>query len=123
MNQEWIVLQLHKWITEFVEVPNKLLNDWPPCPFARQARINGNISIKFSTVPEFRDVIRESIDTLESKEVIIVCFDHEYIDPVTLQEFVAGMNKTLMPINYVILEDHPDAPEYINGVKNYFTQS
>lgn len=120
MNQELIVSQLHKWMAEFVEVPNKLLNDWPPCPFARQARINGTISIKFSAVSEFRDVIRESIDTLESKEVVVVCFDHENIDPVTLQEFVAGMNKILMPINYVILEDHPDAPEYINGVKMNF---
>ena len=47
MNNELIVLQLHKWMTEFVEVPNKLLGDFPPCPYARQARITDKISIKF----------------------------------------------------------------------------
>jgi hypothetical protein len=25
-----------------------------------------------------------------------------------------------MPINYVVLEDHPDSPEYVNGVKMNF---
>lgn len=120
MNQELIALQLNEWMMSFVEQPNPALGSWAPCPYARQARINGRISIKFSSIPELRDVIRESIETLENKEVVVICFDHQYIDPVSLQEFVSGMNKMLMPINYVILEDHPDAPEYINGTKMNF---
>ena len=116
MNQTEIVEKLNKWMTEFIEVPNPKLGDWTPCPFARQARVNNKISIKFAEIFEFTDVIRESIETLEHKEVVVVCFNHNDINPVELQSYVQGMNKTLMPINYVILEDHPFSPEYINGV-------
>jgi hypothetical protein len=120
MNQLEIVEKLTKWMTEFIEVPNTKLGDWAPCPYARQARVNNNISIKFASIPELTEVIKESIETLTHKEVVVVCFDHNFIDPVELQEYVIGMNKTLMPINYVILEDHPFSPEYINGVSMNF---
>jgi hypothetical protein len=116
MNQTDIVEKLTKWLTEFVEVPNPKLGDWAPCPYARQARVNNNISIKFVEISEFSDIIRDSIDTLENKEVVVICFDHNNINPVELQEYISGMNKTLLSKNYVILEDHPDSPEYINGV-------
>jgi hypothetical protein len=116
VNQDEITAKLTKWMVEFVEVPNPKLGDWAPCPYARQARINNNISIKFAEVSEFTDVIHESIKTLENKEVVVVCFNHNNIDPVELQEYVNSMNKTLLPMNYVILEDHPNTPEYINGV-------
>ena len=116
MNQDEITAKLTKWMVEFVEVPNPKLGDWAPCPYARQARINNNISIKFAEVSEFTDVIHASKETLENKEVVVVCFNHNNIDPVELQEYVNSMNKTLLPMNYVILEDHPNTPEYINGV-------
>ena len=116
MDQSQIVRNLSKWMTEFVEVPNPRLGDWAPCPYARQARVNKNISIKFAEVVEFDKVIRESLETLENKEVVVVCFDHLTIDPISLQTYVKNMNEMLLPINYVILEDHPDSPEYINNV-------
>jgi hypothetical protein len=113
MENNDIELKLIKWM---IEVPNPLLGNWVPCPFARQARVNNNISIKFSSISELTHMVRESVEMLESKEVVVVCFDHNDINPVELQAYVEGMNKTLMLKNYVILEDHPFAPEYINGV-------
>ena len=103
-------------MTEFIEVPNPNLGDWAPCPYARQARVNNNVSIKFSSVAELTQAVHESVEELDSKEVVVVCFDHNNINPVELQEYVEGMNKTLIAKNYVILEDHPWTPEYINGV-------
>ena len=116
MNQSEIVKNLTKWMTEFIEVPNPKLGDWAPCPFARQARVNNNISIKFAEVSGLTYAVRESVELLTSKEVVVICFNHNNINPVELQEYVEGMNKTLMAENYVILEDHPWTPEYINGV-------
>jgi hypothetical protein len=52
--------------------------------------------------------------------VVIICFDHHQIGAVELQELVHGTNQMLMPNNYVILEDHPNAPEYVNGVRMNF---
>lgn len=120
MNQLEIVEKLTKWMTEFVEMPNNKLGNWPPCPYARQARVNNKIAIKFSTVDEFTDVVRESFETLEDKEVVVICFDHRTVQPDFLKNLVIDMNNVLMPMNYVILEDHPDSLEYVNGVNMNF---
>lgn len=120
MNQQDIKHKLDQWLTDFVEANNSQLGNWPPCPYARAARLSGMISTVFATPMEFVDVIRESTATLTNKDVVVVCFDHHNISPEDLQEFVASMNRTLMPVDYVILEDHPDAPEYVNGVKMNF---
>jgi len=120
MDQELIKAELNQWMVEFVEATNPALSNWAPCPYAKAARLSGMISTKFATIPELRDVVRESIATLETKDVVVICFDHHNISPEYLQEFVADMNKMLMPLDYVILEDHPDAPEYVNGVKMNF---
>lgn len=120
MNQLEIKHKLDQWLVEFVETNNSKLNDWPPCPYARAARLGNMISVVFAVPMEFVDVVRESMETLQHKDVVVVCFDHHNISPEDLQEFVASMNKTLMPADYVILEDHPDAPEYVNGVKMNF---
>jgi hypothetical protein len=120
MDQAHIKSELDRWLVEFVETGRPELGNWPPCPYAKAARLSGMIGTKFATVTEFVDVIRESVDTLTSKDVVVVCFDHNTISPEHLQEFVQSMNKMLMPTDYVILEDHPDAPEYVNGVKMNF---
>lgn len=120
INRNYIKEQLTKWMTEFVEVPNPKLGDWAPCPYARAARVNNQIEILFSEPSSlFVDTIA-CLPTLETKEVVIICFDHNQINPIVLQELVAGINKALMPKNYVVLEDHPDSPEYTNGVKMNF---
>lgn len=120
MDQNKIKQQLDQWMIEFVETNNAELNNWPPCPYAKAARLGNMIGVKFAAVSEFVEVIRESIDTLVNKDVVVICFDHNTISPEHLQEFVVGMNNTLMPTDYVILEDHPDAPEYVNGVRMNF---
>jgi kynureninase len=122
MDQEKIKAELDQWMVEFVEANNSQLGNWAPCPYAKAARVADMIGVRFSSVPELTSVVRESIDTLATKDVVVVCFDHNTISPSHLQEFVAGMNKMLMPADYVILEDHPDAPEYVNGVKMNFGQ-
>jgi hypothetical protein len=120
MDQVKIKAELDQWMIEFVEVEHPDLANWAPCPYARAARLSDMISTIFCEVFEFSDVIRESISMLEHKDVVVVCFDHRTIDPVSLQEWVSNMNQTLIPINYVILEDHPDAPEYVNRVNMNF---
>jgi hypothetical protein len=116
MNHTEILTKLSKWMTNFVEVSNPKLGNWAPCPYARQARVNNNIAIKFADVVEFDDSINESIEILGHKEVVVICFDHLTIDPTSLQDYVKKTNEILMPMNYVILEDHPEIVEYVNGV-------
>lgn len=121
LDQSHIKKELLKWMEEFVEKPHPSLGGWPPCPYARQARVNNKIEIRFSE-PDILafDVYKSLCKLDEGKEVIIVCFDHTKIGAEFTQELVAALNKELLKTNYVILEDHPDAREYINGVRMNF---
>jgi len=108
-------------MTDVLEQPNEKLGGFPVCPYSRAARVNDRIAFKYCTVSEFMEVLREGMTDLDSKEVVVIAFDHTTIDPVALQEWVESVNRTaLMPVNHVVLEDHPDAPEYVNGVRMNF---
>ena len=55
------------------------------------------------------------------KEVVIVCFDHTKIPAAELEQIIKVYNQqVLLARNYVILEDHPDAEERVNGVHMNF---
>ena len=121
LNQEEIRQKLTDWMVNFVEQSNPMLGSWAPCPYARQARINNKIEIKFCEVADFNTVIKSSTEDLTTKDVVVVCFDHNDIGPEALQEWITDVNKSmLLPQDYVILEDHPNSPEYINGVNMNF---
>jgi hypothetical protein len=120
MNKELILYKINQWMVDFVERPNPLLGNWSPCPFARNARINNKISIIFSEVNDIYSTVKSCLRLLEDKEVVVICFDHTMIDLIFIQEQVESINKELMPNNFVVLEDHPDAPEYVNKVKMNF---
>ena len=121
MNHDYIVEKLTAWMKEFVEIPNSLLGNWPPCPYARQARINNKIEIVYSGHDVIPATVEENLSKLEDKDVIIVYFDHKMIQPDALTELVKVYNEGfLMPRNYVALEDHPDSVEYVNNVKMNF---
>ena len=121
MNHTDIVEKLINWMKDFVEVPNSLLGNWPPCPFARQARINNKIEIVYSGHDIIPATVEQNLSKLEDKDVIIVYFDHNMIRPDALADLVKSYNEGfLMPRNYVALEDHPDSAEYVNGVKMNF---
>jgi len=122
MDQDSIKQQLLAWMEEFVEQPNANLGNWAPCPYARAARINNQISIVFSTVDNLYTTVKQQLGTLDNKEAVVICFDHNDISPEALQEQVTAINQHLMPQDYVVLEDHPDAPEYVNRVKMNFGQ-
>jgi len=120
MDKDELSSTLTNWIINFVEVSNKNLNGWAPCPYVRQARIKNQIEFLHSEITDFNETINNGIILLDKFEVIVIYFNHTEIDPVVLQEFVESKNKDIMQNNYVILEDHPYNPEYINGVKMNF---
>ncbi|NDB64711.1 MAG: hypothetical protein EB168_03445 [Euryarchaeota archaeon] len=108
--------QLLDWMQSFVEQPNPNLGNWTPCPFARAARINNQIDIR-----EGQDARtdHEHMD-LESKEVCIFWYP---LGTYTGEEFAVitrELNDLLMPKDIVVLEDHPELVETVNGVNMNF---
>ena len=123
MELETVKHDIENWIVNFVEVPHPALGNFPPCPYARQARINNKIEIVHSTHDLLLITINKCLSLLDEKDVVVIWFDHEQIAPNLLSELIDDYNKNfLMPRNYVVLEDHPDSPEVLNGVTMNFGQ-
>lgn len=116
LNQESVVAELLKWMEEFVEVPHPSLGGWPPCPFARQARLSKNIDIRQGTDP-FADCT-SLVDYDWTKEVVVFWYD--YVDAESFLDSVNRANSVLLEKDIVALEDHPDTEEIIAGVKMNF---
>ena len=121
MIAEEIELKLTEWMINFVEKPHPGLGQWAPCPYARQARISNQVKIVHSDHNRLMATVEQELPELEQKEVVVICFDHTKISAQELEKLIKVYNQqVLMARNYVILEDHPDAEELVNGVPMNF---
>jgi hypothetical protein len=116
MDEQEIRHELEHWLANFVEQPNPLLNNWPPCPYARQARLNKQILTVFDSPLE----IAQYRNQLDDYDVVVLCFDHTLFSASQIELFTAHVNSILMWQDCVVLEDHPDSEELVNGVKMNF---
>ena len=112
-----IVDSITRWMETFVEVPHPSFGNMPPCPYARQFRLQNKVKIV-----ECRQVIwgeckvqmREGTD---EGEAVIIATTRREISPGLLSEKIQKLNKHFKPYDLVALEDHPDDEEFIDGVK------
>jgi len=108
---------LKKWIVDFVSKNHPDLGNFPPCPFAKQAMIENKLT--FQEVEDVKDCTKEILK--HSKEwnddVDVHCFIFKSL-PLKdiLVKDIEDVNSIIMPNDFVVLEDHPDIEENINGV-------
>lgn len=61
------------WITDFVEVNHKFYNyNFPPCPYARAARLKGEVSILVWQKGSMLKFVNQSIKTTTTKQTVLV---------------------------------------------------
>ena len=116
MSIEQIRKDILDWSEKFVEVPHKALGGWPPCPYARRARLNNTIGIFQGTDPYY-DLKVRARHGLGQYEVVIYAYDPTEWD---YNNFHASLESAhsefLLPKNLLVLEDHPDDAEIVNGI-------
>ena len=117
MDFDTLKLELSNWMTAFVEQPNLKLGNWAPCPYARAARIKNQIGIYKGTDP-LSDI--ESIEW--NREVYVFMYATEQYTGQEFEKIAQDLNDRYMPADIVILEDHPDLIETVNGVHMNFGQ-
>jgi hypothetical protein len=114
MNFTQAKLDIEQWIVDFVEKPNPLLNGWPPCPYARQARLNQQVDIRsgcFNPVDDIKQV------DLGNFEVIAYVYDRTRWTADEFNELVETANISyLAQRGLIALADHPDDVETVAGV-------
>jgi hypothetical protein len=107
---------IESWIVNFVEVPHPALGGWPPCPYARSARMKNSYEVVIGIDPYF-DLKNRGRWGLGNKEVWIYVYDPaEWNHALFSASLLAANTEFLLSQDIIALEDHPADVEMVNGV-------
>jgi hypothetical protein len=107
---------IEHWITTFVEVPHPALGGWPPCPYAKKARLERDFDVRVGMDPYF-DLVNLARDGLGSKSVVIYAYNPVQWNYAQFSFSLRAANENyLLQQDILALEDHPADPEIVNGV-------
>jgi hypothetical protein len=116
MDLEQVRADIESWIENFVEVPHPALGGFPPCPFARQARIKRTFEVYLGTDPYY-DLKNRARWGMGNREVIIYAYDPaEWSRELFSASIESANTEHLLRADILALEDHPDDVENVNGV-------
>ena len=102
------------WLTDFVEQPNAQLNGWPPCPFARRARLEGELDIREGRVDPYADLMHVEMGRFR---VLAYVYDPKKFAAEEFNQQVQAVNTGfLIPRDIIALADHPEDVEDVRGV-------
>jgi hypothetical protein len=106
---------IESWIENFVEVPHPALGGWAPCPYARRARLNQDFEIRLGINPYF-DLKVVSQTGITKSVVIFVYESTAYTAEQFSTQLQSANTEFLLAKDLLVLEDHPEVPELVNGV-------
>ena len=114
MNIDQARQDVQTWIETFVEAPHPALAGWPPCPYARKARLDGTVDIRAGHADPYTDL--RGVE-MTGFEVIAYVYDPEWFDPVEFNHLIDSANENYLSARDIIaLADHPEDVESVNGV-------
>ena len=98
------------WSKDFLELPNKELGDKPVCPYAKQARISGQVNIVVEESGEklLETVVNQCNNFKQSgkKICIVACPDLETTAD-ELDSYVHALNHVFVPQDVYLMGSHP----------------
>ena len=92
---------------------------YPPCPYAKQARMEGKVEFRELTDMEPDSNIWVSIDhfDFDKKDVLVIIAEPDQYTAKETVEIAHKLNQAFMPRDVVVLEDHPRIPERVKSAK------
>jgi len=107
---------LTDWVLKFLDVPQRVLNDIAPCPYAKHAIINGKVNFVLGSDNVIQDMLIISANWEEQYEGIVLIYSpdknvNEFIDSVNYVNEMYYQNCGL-----IALEDHPQIQENICNI-------
>ena len=106
---------IESWIENFVEVPHPALGGWAPCPYARKARLDRDFEVRIGVNPYFD--LKCVAQTGINKSVVIFAYESTSYSYEQFHAMLESANtEFLLGKDLLALEDHPAAPELVNGV-------
>lgn len=116
MELEQVKKDIELWIINFVEVPHPALGGFPPCPYARSARLKKSYEVYLGIDPYY-DLKNRARWGMGDREVIIYAYDPaEWNHDLFSASIESANTEHLLRADILALEDHPDDVENVNGV-------
>ena len=114
-----VKVDIAQWLINFVEVPHPALGNFPPCPFARQARLQNKYDVRLGDDLERDLFLFAKKKYMGKNDVIIYAYPAKQYDDAYFNFIVDVMNnsKGFKKRNLIALGDHPDTIEEHNGVR------
>ncbi len=113
---EKVKADIESWIVNFVEVPHPALGGFPPCPYARTARLKQSYEVYLGVDPYY-DLKNRARWGMGNREVIIYAYDPtEWNHSLFSASLHSANTEFLLAADILALEDHPDDVENVNGV-------
>jgi hypothetical protein len=115
LDLEQVHRDVEHWMATFVEMPHPELGGWPPCPYARKARLDRDFEVRLGVNPYFD--LKVVSQTGIAKSVVIFVYESTvYTAEQFAVQIAAANTEFLLPQDLLALEDHPDLPELVNGI-------
>tara|TARA_B100000902_G_scaffold93213_1_gene96391 strand:+ start:2366 stop:2863 length:498 start_codon:yes stop_codon:yes gene_type:complete len=111
------------WIKNFLSKPSTIFNNLPPCPYAKKAWLDKSVLTHWlDDTFEIKLWISAEIENYtyhwpKGKEVVVLGFDPSRVTPEELSKIIDNTKPMLDERGFIALEDHPDDPEVVEGIK------
>lgn len=120
--------QLHKeieqWILESLSKSHPAFNNFPPCPYAKEALLKNKITIH-TIEGDAKEFILNAVENFESYkvEVLVLVDEKNSLTKNQTQELVKEVREILTPINYWLMYDHPAVEEMVSDFDVSFNKA
>lgn len=108
---------IESWLVNFVEVQNPKLNNWAPCPFAKEAREKEKITYTFVSQEHYFEFLKKEVLSFDSKENVHVIGTYpNSLEINDIKSFKDEMRQTLVERDVWVLFDHPHVTETVRNI-------
>ena len=115
---------IHEWISKTLSIPNKNLNGLPPCPYAKEAVLNNEISI-FYADKNIEDSVEHTLNQFDSfkKRAVILSCPPSSLSSKETSSLVKKLREKFYTNNLWLMYDHPDIEESVADMNFSFEHS
>jgi hypothetical protein len=119
MTQQTPTQKIQNWINNFVSQPNAVFGNLPPCPFARKAIVDNKVEFQEMIGTTDYATLYQTVFNFDwdNKDVLCMILPPNHFTATETTQMAKDLNSYFMTRDVVILEDHPDIDENVQGVK------
>jgi hypothetical protein len=108
------------WLRDFVEKPNTLLNGWPPCPYAKEARLKNRVNVIVAQKDQILETLENEAQKVQSSLFdvsIIALVPDDFLSIAETKKLTLDFRKKWTSEDIYLLKDHPEDQEFSGALK------